>query len=34
LGSAKSAPPTAFSEMLRGDNFGKMLVQVSPDPTI
>jgi NADPH-dependent curcumin reductase len=26
--------PTAFSEMLRGDNFGKMLVQVSPDPTL
>ncbi|MBH5396238.1 NADP-dependent oxidoreductase [Bradyrhizobium sp. CNPSo 4010] len=26
--------PTAFVEMLRGDNFGKMLVQVSPDPTL
>jgi NADPH-dependent curcumin reductase CurA len=26
--------PTAFAEMLRGDNFGKMLVQVSPDPTL
>lgn len=25
--------PSAFAEMLRGDNFGKMLVQVSPDPT-
>ena len=25
--------PAAFSEMLRGDNFGKMLVQVSEDPT-
>jgi NADPH-dependent curcumin reductase CurA len=25
--------PTAFAEMLRGDNFGKMLVQVSADPT-
>jgi hypothetical protein len=25
--------PTCFAEMLRGDNFGKMLVQVSPDPT-
>ena len=25
--------PAAFSEMLRGDNFGKMLVQVSDDPT-
>jgi hypothetical protein len=25
--------PTAFAEMLRGDNFGKMLVQVSEDPT-
>jgi len=23
-----------FYEMLRGDNFGKMLVQVSPDPTL
>ena len=27
------AIPAAFSEMLRGDNFGKMLVQVSEDPT-
>lgn len=26
--------PTAFAEMLRGDNFGKMLVQVGPDPTL
>ena len=26
--------PSAFAEMLRGDNFGKMLVQVSPDPTL
>jgi NADPH-dependent curcumin reductase CurA len=26
--------PAAFSEMLRGDNFGKMLVQVSDDPTL
>lgn len=26
--------PACFSEMLRGDNFGKMLVQVSPDPTL
>jgi hypothetical protein len=26
--------PTAFAEMLRGDNFGKMLVQVAPDPTL
>ncbi|MBI3675745.1 MAG: NADP-dependent oxidoreductase [Proteobacteria bacterium] len=26
--------PACFSEMLRGDNFGKMLVQVSDDPTI
>jgi len=25
--------PDAFAEMLRGDNFGKMLVQVSTDPT-
>ena len=25
--------PACFAEMLRGDNFGKMLVQVSPDPT-
>jgi NADPH-dependent curcumin reductase CurA len=28
------AVPAAFAEMLRGDNFGKMLVQVSPDPTL
>jgi hypothetical protein len=27
------AVPACFSEMLRGDNFGKMLVQVSADPT-
>lgn len=26
--------PDCFSEMLRGDNFGKMLVQVSEDPTL
>jgi NADPH-dependent curcumin reductase len=26
--------PTAFAEMLRGDNFGKMLVQVWDDPTV
>jgi len=26
--------PTAFAEILRGDNFGKMPVQVSPDPTL
>jgi NADPH-dependent curcumin reductase CurA len=26
--------PACFSEMLRGDNFGKMLVQVAPDPTL
>jgi NADPH-dependent curcumin reductase CurA len=26
--------PAAFAEMLRGDNFGKMLVQVAPDPTL
>jgi NADPH-dependent curcumin reductase CurA len=26
--------PTAFAEMLRGDNFGKMLVQVGADPTL
>jgi NADPH-dependent curcumin reductase CurA len=25
--------PSAFAEMLRGENFGKMLVQVSEDPT-
>jgi NADPH-dependent curcumin reductase CurA len=25
--------PTCFAEMLRGDNFGKMLVQVGDDPT-
>ena len=28
------AIPTCFAEMLRGDNFGKMLVQVGEDPTI
>jgi NADPH-dependent curcumin reductase CurA len=27
------AIPGAFAEMLRGDNFGKMLVQVGRDPT-
>jgi len=26
--------PSCFAEMLRGDNFGKMLVQVSDDPTL
>ncbi len=26
--------PTCFAEMLRGDNFGKMLVQVGEDPTL
>jgi hypothetical protein len=26
--------PGCFAEMLRGDNFGKMLVQVSDDPTL
>jgi len=26
--------PAAFAEMLRGDNFGKMLVQVGEDPTL
>ena len=26
--------PSAFAEMLRGDNFGKMLVQIAPDPTM
>jgi hypothetical protein len=26
--------PIAFAEMLRGDNFGKMLVQVGSDPTL
>ncbi|KRP91012.1 zinc-binding dehydrogenase [Bradyrhizobium pachyrhizi] len=26
--------PAAFLEMMRGDNFGKMLVQVSSDPTL
>ncbi|MDF0498641.1 NADP-dependent oxidoreductase [Bradyrhizobium yuanmingense] len=26
--------PTAFAEMLRGNNFGKMLVQLSRDPTL
>ncbi|HLY79310.1 MAG TPA: NADP-dependent oxidoreductase, partial [Caulobacteraceae bacterium] len=28
------ALPTCFAEMLRGDNFGKMLVQVGEDPTL
>src|SRR5262249_24314877 len=27
------AIPACFAEMLRGDNFGKMLVQIAPDPT-
>ena len=26
--------PTAFAEMLRGENFGKTLVRVAPDPTL
>jgi hypothetical protein len=26
--------PASFAEMLRGDDFGKMLVQLSPDPTL
>jgi NADPH-dependent curcumin reductase CurA len=26
--------PASFAEMLRGDNFGKMLVQVGADPTL
>jgi NADPH-dependent curcumin reductase len=26
--------PACFAEMLRGDNFGKMLVQIAPDPTV
>jgi NADPH-dependent curcumin reductase CurA len=26
--------PEAFAEMLRGGNFGKMLVRISPDPTL
>jgi NADPH-dependent curcumin reductase CurA len=26
--------PASFAEMLRGDNFGKMLVQIAPDPTL
>ena len=25
--------PACFAEMLRGDNFGKMIVQVGEDPT-
>lgn len=28
------AIPAAFSEMLRGENFGKTLVRVAPDPTL
>jgi len=28
------AIPTAFAEMLRGENFGKTLVRVAPDPTL
>jgi NADPH-dependent curcumin reductase CurA len=27
------AVPAAFGEMLRGGNFGKLLVQVGDDPT-
>lgn len=26
--------PSAFAEMLKGGNFGKMLVRISPDPTL
>ena len=26
--------PTAFAEMLKGGNFGKMLVRVADDPTL
>lgn len=26
--------PACFAEMLRGDNFGKMLVRIAPDPTL
>jgi NADPH-dependent curcumin reductase CurA len=26
--------PACFAEMLRGDNFGKMIVQVGEDPTL
>jgi NADPH-dependent curcumin reductase CurA len=26
--------PACFAEMLRGDNFGKMIVQIAPDPTL
>jgi NADPH-dependent curcumin reductase len=26
--------PASFAEMLRGDNFGKMIVQISEDPTL
>ena len=26
--------PTAFAEMLRGENFGKTLVRIAPDPTL
>jgi NADPH-dependent curcumin reductase CurA len=26
--------PAAFAEMLKGGNFGKMLVQVGEDPTV
>jgi hypothetical protein len=26
--------PTAFAEMLRGENFGKTLVRVAPDPIL
>jgi NADPH-dependent curcumin reductase CurA len=29
-----AAVPTAFAEMLRGENFGKTLVRVAPDPTL
>ena len=26
--------PTAFAEMLRGENFSKTLVRIAPDPTL
>ncbi|MCA1510396.1 NADP-dependent oxidoreductase [Bradyrhizobium sp. NBAIM01] len=31
--SGLGAIPAAFTDTMRGDNFGKMLVQVSPDPS-
>jgi hypothetical protein len=32
--AGSGAIPASFAEMLRGDSFGKMLVQLSPDPTL